>query len=583
MKKLRIAALALIASLVPIAAVPQSTSLDNSVKLSDITFINQPSFGAKCDGSTDDRAAIQAALDSGAKFIYGVAGATCLVNKSSSTKTILGVAYPFALAIPPGVVLDCQGGTIKLANSQNSIILINKNAGSSTDSDIGIRNCIFDGNYTNQTTPASGEMSNVMLWGALRPRLENIRAINARQYCGRFLNIDTGYFNQLRCETSYGDCWSFGISASSQPVVRSFGDNIYGENCLGSFGTLQGNPWIGVVQNSTFGKIIGKDSHGGLKIQDDSQYSSFGQMIFIGQTNGSTNSGTKVQGNTGAGTYPIGISIGQVISQNAYGNGLHITAIKSVSIGEYIGYSNATGAGSAGSDKLDANINTNDAAGLASVQISSLKIDSPGAQCMRVNAATAPTSSVDIGSVFCHNPTGEGVLLPLDPGTWLTIGRISVHDDASGMTYAVKVTSTSGARGTIGSIETNKTHSTTQSRVLLPDAGTPDFTINEIRLGSTDKLEAVVQLSNGATSTAVTNGHVWREYIGGASDYFHPIIAVLPWNSSAATLVGTAQFRVVVTDGSAGTGFTINHPAAGASDFVMYKILGWKAVTLNGS
>src|SRR4051812_39504150 len=59
----------------------QSTSLNNVAKLREITVITDPAFlgGAKCDGTTDDTAAIQAAVNSGAKEVHAPGG-TCFTG-----------------------------------------------------------------------------------------------------------------------------------------------------------------------------------------------------------------------------------------------------------------------------------------------------------------------------------------------------------------------------------------------------------------------------------------------------------------------------------------------------------------------
>jgi len=104
-----------------------------------------------------------------------------------------------------------------------------------------------------------------------------------------------------------------------------------------------------------------------------------------------------------------------------------------------------------------------------------------------------------------------------------------------------------------------------------------DWTIDSIRLGSASVLEGVVQLTNGATSTSVANGHIFREYVGGSGDYFQPIVQILPMQAATAAL---GQMRVIATDASVGTGFTINHAtAAGAADYVVWKVLGWKTLS----
>ena len=538
-------------------------------------------FGAVGDGATDDTADVQACinavLSAGGGIAKGTPGKTYLVSKTGSN-TVLGTANSYCLLVPNNVIVDLNGSTVKLANSANASIFMNSTAGTTQNTDVELLNGILDGNYLNQTSAASGEMACVYLYNVLRPKVKNIYAKNARQYFGRFLACDTGVFDDLRGITSYGDGWSFGTSANSQAVIRSLIDNVYSEGCLGTYSGNVGNGIIGVYQYCNVGKLTQKDCAGGLKIQDASQDSNFGELICIGKTNGSVNSGVKVEGSSGASLYPTRISIGSITSQNCYGKGLWVNAINSVSIGQYTGNSNGSGSGASGSDQNDAQVDLSNGNGPNVCSIGRVTSDTPTARGLLVTCGSV-AARFDSGSVYVMSPTGPAVQLAADSNQRLHIDRISAVDNGSGMTYALQVSG--GVKGRVASVETNVTHSISQSRVTVPSANY-DFTVDSIRLGSTDVSEGVVQLGNGATTTAVTCGHIWRDYVGGTSDYFHPIINVTAWTSSAGTLMGTSAIRATVTDGSSGTGFTLNHPSAGAADYVFWKVLGWK-VTSNAA
>ena len=116
-------------------------------------------FGAKCDGSTDDRAAIQRALDT-LVVIQFPAGATCVVNASGQTILHFGATHYYALAIPSNRALYLSGATLKLGNGQNAHLVINADILNGGNSNIAILGPgSIDLNRTNQTSPPSGEQS----------------------------------------------------------------------------------------------------------------------------------------------------------------------------------------------------------------------------------------------------------------------------------------------------------------------------------------------------------------------------------------------------------------------------------------
>lgn len=524
------------------------------------------------DGTTDDTVGIQRVLDGGAKVVRGVQGKTYLVSQQG-TKTINGTAHRYCLLIPDGVIFDLNGATLKLADSSNAALVLNATAGTTQNTDLGICNGVIDGNQANQTSPGAGDMPCVFLHDVVRPQVYNLRAKNVRQYAGRFLKCDRGFFNNLHCEDSDGDGWSFGISASSQAVTNSFIDNIYAEACVGTYGSLEGNGIIGVLQYCSVGKMEEKDCAGSLKIQDDTKYSNIATLIARGSTNGSANSGVVVQGNSGSSLYPTGVSIGQIVAEGCYGNGLSVTVINSVTIGQYTGANNGGGASATGSDQYDVDIDQSNGNGPNSLQIGSINSDSPETLCLRHTAVGA--CHFRLGSLHMRNPTGIGAQFAGDSDNRIDVGNVFHEDDAGTPTTTYVVRVTGGCKGKIGRVVTNLSHTTSQLRVGVTSATNFSFEFGEIVTGSTDVLEGVVALTNSSTTTSVTCGHICRANLGG-SVYFHPIIAIIPWDSTAAAL---GNMRTTVTDFGSGTGFTINHASATTGDDVYWKVLGWKVVS----
>jgi hypothetical protein len=525
--------------------------------------------GADPTGVTDSTTAIQNALNAGGKTV--VLGKGTFLVSYVGTKTINGTANRYALSIPTGVTFDLQGGTLRLANSSNAAILINGSASAEpgyTDADISVVNGTLDGNKSNQTNPATGEMPCLSLQGVLRPIVRNLTVNNARDYAGRFLNIDYGTFDGLTCTGSDGDCWSFGTSGSKLFEVRySQIDNVKGVAGLGTYGTLQGNPAIFTVQYSQVGKVIGQNCAGGIKIQNTSKDSNFAELTFIGPTNGTANSGVKVQGDNGGALYPDGISIGSITCRDSVGAGLYLAYFKSLRIGSYRSYN----CGAAGST---ADVFVPGPNSIQRLHIDRIFSESPKFYGMSIGGAV---DYYTIGSIHVHNTPSRAV--QIGAASYGVIGEIIASDDQGSptLTQALNVTD-SGAKGKALVVKTNLAHSTSQLRLGFPAAGY-DYEVVSYQGGST-ALEGVVTLSNGATSTSVSCDSVWRNYVGGTADYVHPIIQVQPFNSSAMAL---GAMRVTVTDGSSGTGFSIKHASAGASDKVYWKILGWRVVAAPGA
>jgi hypothetical protein len=517
------------------------------------TYKTLKQYSVPEDGVTDCTTLIQAALNSGYKRVVGTPGTTYIVSYAGS-QTVGATAQRYCLNIPTGVVFDLNGATIKMAAASNAspIMLFG-----TTDS--SVINGVIDSNKTNQTTPATGEIASIYAYNNTRLNINNIKAINNRMYAGRFLNNTGGYFTNLWATDSDGDGWNFGNSTYKN--VECFIDNIYAEACTASYGGgFQGNGFILTGTNVNVGKVTTKSCAGGLKVQDDSSDINVNSLIFIGPTNGTANSGVKVQGN-GAGLQPKRIKIGSVNVTNAYGNGLFISDVISAEVSQYHGYLNGTGAGATGSDKNDVDLSIPT---LGRLYIGTVDSESPNGQNVRAQGA----GYIRIDNINGKNPTGAGVS---SSATEFECDSLNIQDTGATMTYAFLVT---GGKGNVNKVTTNKTHSTTQSRVLV-QTGLYDFYIGSIRLGSTDVVEPVVTLTNAATSTSVTDGHIWREYVGG-TDYFQPVFYTVPVNSTAAAL---GQMRVVPIDGSTSTGYAIKHTVAGATDYVIPKVLHWTVIS----
>lgn len=510
-------------------------------------------YGADPTGETDSTEAIQTALNSGASYVHGEPGSTYLVSHAA-TFLVNATAYRRCVAVPAGVTFDGRGATIVLDDAQNSspVALLGDGAA-----------CIdwtIDCNRDNQTSPATGELANVVGYNASRLFVSRVVLTNARQYAARMLLCPDGRFD-MRCTDSFGDGISLGttVGLECERVLAL----VEAEDCEGAYALLEGNGIIGACSGTIFARA--KDCGGGNKFQNTlHDLEVFADFDGDDQTFGSANSGNKLQGFQPAALYPARIKA-HLTSRNAFGNGLFITEIDSVELVSYFGYHN--GHGASGSDQNDAELRLDNGRGHLSIGL--MHIEDPAAAGVRRTGAGV----LSFDSITVVNPTGIAFQ---DTSSGETYGRLLYClDEAGTPTTTFVFSATSSVRGRIDQIATNLESETTQQRVTIV-GGNYGLEIGSIRLGSSDELGGVVTLTNGGTTTAVACGHVWRHTLGG-TEYFHPIIQIMPWDASARALSG--NYGAVVADGSSGTGFTMQHPSAGADDKVFWRVAGWRVVS----
>lgn len=316
----------------------------------DATTVSFREKGAAGDGVTNDRVAIQAAIDEGAatgKRVVGDPGDIYLVQWSGLTKQISTApspAYRYCLTLPSGVDVDFQGATVKLANNQDASVIMNLGSQVLTDTGTTIRNLVLDCNGANQAEPATGESCGILFYGVQGVVAKNISVINAYEYAGRFLAC-SGEFRGLHSVNSRGDGWSFGIEddSPSEPYAchDMEMDDITAFAALGGTGlysTRQGNGIIGCIRRGQIGSLESVSCAAGIKLQASTADLSVRSVLVHGLDNGTDNSGLKIQGD--ATNKPQRVVVGEVICRDQVGAGLYLYECRGVAVGSYIGSGN---------------------------------------------------------------------------------------------------------------------------------------------------------------------------------------------------------------------------------------------------
>jgi hypothetical protein len=194
--------------------------------------------------------------------------------------------HGYSLIVPNGVTFDLNGSTIKLANGQDSLILVNENpdatsdANLCTDQNIHIRNGVLDQNNTNQTS--AYYQGGIYFAKVQNGSLINLKVINARLDGFRIMGCRNCYFDKLYAKDVQGHGFYIGRIDSPGYDLRlydcTFG-TISGENCTTGFwnptsdASVQndGNSIHFMAVNTTVNTLIDKNTSLGIKISGGSE------------------------------------------------------------------------------------------------------------------------------------------------------------------------------------------------------------------------------------------------------------------------------------------------------------------------
>ena len=520
---------------------------------------NPRDFGAAGDGITDDRPAIQAAIDSlGGPGTVRFPPGTYRVTRAAGHKLLHGgsTVTHFCIDVPSGTQIDLGGATLKLADGANAALLVNRSA-PHQDQDIGIFNGYLDGNRTNQSALYTGNTPCIYLYNVLRPRVEDIVVTDARDFAGRFLSISDGLFRRLSVSRSDGDGWSFGTTPGNE-VSRSTIDQIYAESCRATVGDHQGNGAIFTVLRSHIGRVETRDCSGGIKIQNTSADSRFEELIFSGPLNGTLNSGVKVQG-AGPGLRPTRIHIEKVVSVDAYDAGLFVYDAEDISIGSYSGLRSGARSGS------DVHLKGPLAGSPTGVHIG--RITSEGSRAYGV--LLSGHLVYHIGSVHVSHCASRALQISTT-GSLGNIDSIEAIDTriAPLLTEALAVTD-ADAKGTCQLVRTNLPHTRDNHRVAIVP-GARLYRVNAVLAGN-DPATGVVVLGP-TTSAHVANSNISRRFVGRDNAYLEPLISLTPLSLEPTCL---GPIDVTVDPHTVSNGFTLRKRTEGSRCSYYWKIEGW--------
>jgi len=164
--------------------------------------INVKDFGAVGDGSTDDTAAINAAIDAA-------------YNAGGGVVTFLPKTYAIltTVKIRSNVTLDLCGATLQRIGTNKTMNIVQNytyNPATATDSYIGIINGIVAGNVTNDvaTQDHTAAAGNIFFYGVSIFRIENIRIVDANSNGFGWREATNGIVNHVTGGTFGGNLFA---------------------------------------------------------------------------------------------------------------------------------------------------------------------------------------------------------------------------------------------------------------------------------------------------------------------------------------------------------------------------------------
>jgi hypothetical protein len=197
-------------------------------------IINVKAFGAKGDGSTDDRVAIQRAADavrlSPNKNILYFPPGTYLCSVAAGPGGYLTAFYIGGNTVVMGAGRTASAIKLKASQAQGNQLLMNYNVGSVIDENITIRDITFDGNGANQPAVTTNANRGILFFRARHIIFDNVLVKNVKGVDAGSTSTGESFDIQvsLCADVTHRNCVCQGISTSSSGFTcDSTTDTVY--------------------------------------------------------------------------------------------------------------------------------------------------------------------------------------------------------------------------------------------------------------------------------------------------------------------------------------------------------------------
>lgn len=301
-------------------------------------------FGVVGDGTTDDSAALRAALAAATagSTIYGTPGKTYLVGTTLTASSFAvpsgTTSMPYLLAIPNGVTVDLRGATLKMKAATDAVMVTTAGTTTNTtNTNVGLVNAVLDGNNVTLSNRCL-----IQIAGVTRLRLD-LKMINVNHGGLQLYNCSQVSAPRLEADTVVGQPYAIGQPTTGQGVTDSWFGTISARNVTPdptNTVNFPGNVFYGELQRCTIDTIIGRSCSAGVKIAVTCADVVIGKVNLdtIGDSVG--NSGLKLQGDGTGG--PFRIHVGQVSAKACTAHGLWMEQPTDCTVDSYIGEGNQT-------------------------------------------------------------------------------------------------------------------------------------------------------------------------------------------------------------------------------------------------
>lgn len=307
------------------------------------TVVPFSDYGAVGDG-TDETVKIQNGLtavgNAGGGILKAVAGKVYGIAPVASKLFANSSATPinYCLEIPPNVILDIEGATLKRLGTAIGTMICNKSPNVLTDTKIGLWGArgLIDGSGVVFAT--AGE--------AVRFEGVTDLYIDARIY-----NVDCQAMAIWNCENVRSRyIWSDLVSGQGIQLGTPTADRLVRKSQFGVLvGTRHtawagntfnypGNPAYLLLEDSSVESIWTDLNSGGVKVDRPGRDWSCGRVYIGRSTTG--NSGLKFQGDSDGILVPRRVSVGELVAVDNYGHGLWSNYAVDCSVGSYHGRGN---------------------------------------------------------------------------------------------------------------------------------------------------------------------------------------------------------------------------------------------------